>query len=103
ERAAPQLRGKPRIASASVALFGMRSGAVGRFRMRQGMGKCSGTVRRALDDAVFVGRIPRLSPAGQRSNPVHIPLRLSPRRSGVSGGSYGSVSALNISLGPKLV
>jgi hypothetical protein len=44
-----------------------------------------------------------LSPAGQRSNPVHIPLRLSPRRSGAIGGSYDSVSGLNISLGPKLV
>lgn len=102
DRAAPQRFGKPRIAT-SVTRFGMRSGAIGRFRMRRAMRKWSRTVRRAIDDGVFFGRIDRVSAAGQRSNPVHFPLRRSPRRSGAMVGSYGCVPDLNISLGPKLV
>jgi hypothetical protein len=91
-RAAPQLFGKPGI-EPPVRGFGMRSG----------MREWPWTVRRPVDDGIFFGWIDRISSAGQRSDPAHFPLRLSPRRSGDVGRSYGCVPGLNISPGPKMV
>src|SRR6185369_1640719 len=102
ERAPPQLFGKAGI-DPSGAPFRMRSGAIGCFQIRSGMGKRSRTIRCAVDDGIFFGRIDPASTAGQRSNPTHFPLRLSPRRSGAIDASYGCVPGLNISLGPKMV